>query len=198
MPKRRSPIRHPVKGHYRQGKWIESFERGRGKRPRRSRRVGVVTETRKIEIKGDAPIKTKSRVQRILSNLPKRHTHDLNVEFKHRDDDFMFHYHGMHGRYVIETKTLLLQPLKSLKNRTVYHDVGHHVYNTLLTLDKQKQWEKISRNEADRLIPSWIPKPLRPEEYFAELYCSRYTKSALISGRFAPVEITKFMDSVLF
>lgn len=37
--KRKTPIRHRVQGHYRQGKRVNSFERGTGKAPRRSSRI---------------------------------------------------------------------------------------------------------------------------------------------------------------
>ena len=36
---RRSPIRHPVRGHTREGKTIGPYSRGSGKRPQKSRRV---------------------------------------------------------------------------------------------------------------------------------------------------------------
>jgi len=39
MPSRRSPVRHKVKPHTRQGKSISSFERGSGSRPQRSSKV---------------------------------------------------------------------------------------------------------------------------------------------------------------
>lgn len=31
---RKSPYHHPVSGHYRQGKWVEKYERGEGNKPR--------------------------------------------------------------------------------------------------------------------------------------------------------------------
>ena len=39
MSRRRSPVRHPVKSHTRNGKRIDSFSRGSGQKPRRSSRV---------------------------------------------------------------------------------------------------------------------------------------------------------------
>ena len=30
---RKPPYRHPVSGHYREGKWVENYERGKGKKP---------------------------------------------------------------------------------------------------------------------------------------------------------------------
>ena len=192
---RKSPIHHSVRGHTREGKYIHEYERGSGvKRQRKSRVVG----SKQIGIEGDAPTQTKSMVKKILSKIPPQHIHDLKIEFRHRDTDPMFQMHGMHGRYIKETKTLRLQPLKSLKSRVVYHEIGHHVYNNFLTSDEREQWEDISRNVADRSIPSWMPKSFRPEEYFAELYCSEYTSSALVSKRFAPIEVAEFMDNVLF
>ncbi len=38
---RRSPIRHPVSGHYRKGEWIESYKRGSGKPPIKRKKVVV-------------------------------------------------------------------------------------------------------------------------------------------------------------
>ncbi len=39
MAKRKSPIHHKVKTHQRRGKLVQSFERGKGRKPRRSRKV---------------------------------------------------------------------------------------------------------------------------------------------------------------
>lgn len=36
---RKPPIRHSVKRYKRQGRWVESFERGRGRKPQRSSKV---------------------------------------------------------------------------------------------------------------------------------------------------------------
>ncbi len=42
MPKRRSPIRHPVRGHTREGKPVEGYQRGKGTKPQgRSKVVGT-------------------------------------------------------------------------------------------------------------------------------------------------------------
>lgn len=40
--KRKSPIRHPVTGHYREGKWVASFQRGKGTSPQKLRKAVVV------------------------------------------------------------------------------------------------------------------------------------------------------------
>jgi len=40
MSSRKSPIRHPVSGHYRDGKWVENYERGKGEKPRSPPKVG--------------------------------------------------------------------------------------------------------------------------------------------------------------
>jgi len=55
---RKPPIRHPVKGHYRRGKWIDSFERGKGQRSQRSSRVvsGISYPTM-VDPDGKYPIK---------------------------------------------------------------------------------------------------------------------------------------------
>ena len=39
MP-RKSPIRHDVSGHYRDGKYIDHYERGEGERPKTPHKVG--------------------------------------------------------------------------------------------------------------------------------------------------------------
>ena len=37
-PHRRSPIAHKVSGHYREGQFIDTYKRGKGKRPKPARR----------------------------------------------------------------------------------------------------------------------------------------------------------------
>lgn len=35
---RKSPVKHPVSGHYRGGKWIDKYTRGQGEKPRSTRK----------------------------------------------------------------------------------------------------------------------------------------------------------------
>jgi len=117
----------------------------------------------------------------------------LEVEFRTRDEDPMFALHGMHGRYIEETATLRLQPLKSLGRRTIFHEVGHHVYKRVMTEEQRAQWVAIASDEASSRVPSRLPRSLRAEEYFAELYASLYTSSTLVSTKFSSPEVKSFM-----
>jgi len=48
MTPRRPPVRHSVRGHYRRGEWVDSFERGRGKKSSGKRKV-VKWDRRKVD-----------------------------------------------------------------------------------------------------------------------------------------------------
>ena len=39
MSHRKSPYRHPVTGHYRDGKWVENYKRGEGEKPKIPSRI---------------------------------------------------------------------------------------------------------------------------------------------------------------
>jgi len=54
---RKTPHRHPVSGHYRNGKWINSFERGSGQKSQRSSRVvGRIIYPTMVDPEGNYPI----------------------------------------------------------------------------------------------------------------------------------------------
>ena len=47
---RKTPYRHPVKGHYRQEKWIEHFERGKGDKPSQSKAVKSLSRKKGLQV----------------------------------------------------------------------------------------------------------------------------------------------------
>lgn len=46
--KRKTPVRHKVRSHKRQGRRVKSYQRGKGQKPQRSRRYGAVGNLRSI------------------------------------------------------------------------------------------------------------------------------------------------------
>jgi len=127
------------------------------------------------------PEKVRSRVLRALERVPENHYRGAKFEWWDSTDPFNRYYgKGPHGRYLKENDTIVLRPLVSLQVRTIVHEVGHRVYNRLLSDLDRVRWKAAALKDKYHTIVPWGPPDWRTEEYFAELYvCKYYPRGAL-------------------
>lgn len=204
---RKSPTHHTVKRHKRQGQWIESFERGSGKRSQRLSRV-VGGRSKGIDnivptiVSGYAthhvvqvPEEVRKRVINALKLVPTEHLGGLEIRFADKHTYWPFRDFGFHGKYDAENQRLYLQPLSGLRQRTVIHELGHHVWKTRLSENEKKRWLKITQGKIRKHdAPPFASHPIRAEEYFAELYITTYAPGkADISWNYVDPGVRVFM-----
>ena len=134
------------------------------------------------------PEEVRSRVCRVLEKVvPEQHYRGATFEWRESTDPTNRYYgEGPHGIYLREKDTLVFRPLKSLRVRTVVHEVGHRVYGLLDERDRRR-WMEIVLEEPKQAVP-WGPKAWMAEEFFAEFYtCFYYPRAALCSiSRLSP------------
>jgi len=113
MVKRKTPIRHKVRSHIREGKKVRSFERGKGSRPKQPKRV----------VGRDASSKILKYTDPISKNLEKAGTWELKHADMNPEDPHISYYRvedrvyvalrkDKRGRYIVEYR----QGLKRFDN----------------------------------------------------------------------------------
>lgn len=86
---RKSPIRHKVKSHTRQGKQVQSFERGSGVKQKQRK----IVRSKVVGSGGSKPIPPEQRVNTLAEELQRA---------REKDAPMRFGYHGTHSREAAE------------------------------------------------------------------------------------------------
>lgn len=197
---RKSPVRHRVRKHTRQGKPIKSFERGSGKKSQRSRRVviagtKIILPTKTYRYGLPVPGKTLATVRAVLSKIPSHHIEGLSFYFATGDELIDFSRElwetPPQGIYNREKRAVFLRPLKSIQRRAILHEIGHYVYETKLTEQQRRKWVKATEDKIPAQVPKWWPHAPRAGEYYAELYASLYSRAGLVTLKWADPVVRK-------
>ncbi len=173
---RKSPVRHEVKKHYRQGKLIDSFPRGSGKKPQRSRKKKVVAKPKpgipfkikitysKYEMKTEYEVLTegmargmgyrsRERTMKIRVTIPW-----LKWEYSQKIDDVMagilFYPTKRHKREREESAHVYLRETSTLHSGTQKDrasNLAEYTRKVRRVLDKlydeEKEWEPVAVRE---------------------------------------------------
>lgn len=140
---RRSPTRHRVSSHYRQGRWVESFYRGQRARSTQKKVVAgenvsylVFREPMDLRIVRDKGHKvSKSDIKKIVKRLPKRAIKDILTVHLSKDAETSY----MIGNNI----TIADLVSKRVQLRfTIPHEFGHALWRNLSTEEKE-QYKRI-------------------------------------------------------
>ena len=133
-----------------------------------------------------------------LNKIPESHWKGATFEWHYSLNPLgIYHGLGPHGRYDDKNDIVKLRNTPQLQRRTIVHEIGHRVYNKVLTPAEREKWEKASVNEAPRMR-QWGIEYFLPEELFAELYADMFLpKTSLVSlGRLESSTQTVFREIV--
>lgn len=156
-------------------------------------KVTLPTKTYRYGI--PVPDKTLATVRAALTKVPRYHIEGLSFYFATGDEYIGFSREVWetppHGKYSREKRAIFLQPLKSIRQRTILHEIGHYVYETKLTEQQRQKWIKATEDKIPAQVPKWWPHDPRAGEYYAELYVDLYTRTSLVTLEYADPSVRK-------
>jgi len=143
-------------------------------------------------------------LKRAKEKVPGYHLQGLGFRFEYLYEGTTLEYSGCNAYYSAHDRNIIMRPLKTLSQRTVLHEIGHHVYNNLSQLEREK-WSSVVSDVIPSRIPSTnvygikVPLSWRIEEYFAELYVDRYggRVEALVKLSNAPKKVRDIFNKLV-